>query len=82
MAYINFSEILPTEQRHFQSQLYCRADFVHDFFELLTQMVESLKNQLYMCYRVVWSHRMPYLYKSFSAKEPFNWLSCGKRLAT
>ena len=23
-------------------------------------------------YRVAWSHRMPYLYTSFSAREPYN----------
>jgi len=29
------------------------------------------------------THRMPYLCRSFSAKEPYNsWLFCGKRLAT
>ena len=34
-------------------------------------------------YRVAKTHRMPYLYKSFSAKEPYNqWLFCGKRTAT
>ena len=52
MAYIHFSEILPTKQRHFQSQLYCRADFVNGFVELLTQLVEFLKSQLCMCCRV------------------------------
>ena len=30
-------------------------------------------------YRVAKSRRMPYLYRSFSAKEPYNqWLICGK----
>ena len=34
-------------------------------------------------YRVGEAHRMPYLYKLFSAKEPYNWwLFCGKRPAT
>ena len=33
--------------------------------------------------QVVKTHRMPYLYRSFSAKEPCNqWLLCGKRPAT
>ena len=31
-------------------------------------------------YRVAKTHRMPYLYRSFSAKEPYNqWLFCEKR---
>ena len=30
-------------------------------------------------YRVAWSHRMPYLQRSFFAKEPYNWwLFCEK----
>jgi len=30
-----------------------------------------------------WRHKMPYLYRSFSAKEPYEyWLFCGKRPAT
>jgi len=34
-------------------------------------------------YRVVQTHRMPYLYRSFSAKEPYNsWLFCEKWPAT
>jgi len=37
---------------------------------------------VYMCkciYRVAKTHRMPYLHRSFSAKEPYNlWLFCGK----
>jgi len=31
------------------------------------------------CYRAVKSDRMPYLHRSFSAKEPYNWwLFCGE----
>ena len=34
-------------------------------------------------YRVAETHGIPYLYRSFSAKEPYNqWLFCGKWLAT
>jgi len=34
-------------------------------------------------YRVAKTHRMPYLYRSFSAKEPYNyWLFCGTWPAT
>jgi len=34
-------------------------------------------------YRVAKTRRMPYLYRSFSEKEPYNsWLFCGKRPAT
>jgi len=34
-------------------------------------------------YRVAKTHRMPYLYRSFSAKEPYNlWLFCEKGPAT
>ena len=34
-------------------------------------------------YRVVKTQRMPYLYRSFSTKEPYNhWLFCGKSLAS
>ena len=34
-------------------------------------------------YRVAKTHRMPYLFRSFSAKEFYNsWLYCGKRPAT
>ena len=34
-------------------------------------------------YRVTRMHRVPYLYRSFSAKEPYNWwLFCGRKPAT
>jgi len=34
----------------------------------------------HVSYRVAYSHRMLYLYGSFSTKEPYNeWLFCGKR---
>ena len=34
-------------------------------------------------YRVSKMHRMPYLYRSLSAKEPYNsWLLCGEKPAT
>ena len=35
------------------------------------------------CYRAAKTHEMPYLYRSFSTKEPYNqWLFYGKRPAT
>jgi len=38
---------------------------------------------MYKWYRVAKTHRMPYLYRSFSAKEPYNqWLICEKWPAT
>jgi len=37
----------------------------------------------HLVYRMAKTHRMPYLYRLFSAKEPYTlWLLCGKRPAT
>ena len=59
---------------HFSWKLSYIVQFAAFFFHIYISSVTHLSH------RVVQSHRMPYLYGSFSAKEPYNqWLICGKQ---
>ena len=46
--------------------------FITSYFTVGQTPTETSSQNKQGCYRVMKTHRMPCLYKSFSAKEPFN----------
>jgi len=63
--------------------------YMHGSIGVRADEIEFNKHRQYLCqihvylYRVAKTHRMPYLHKSLSAKEPYNeWLFCEKWPAT
>ena len=63
----------------------CVTWLIHQFdmTQLAVRYDNSYVKLLDIIYRVAKMHRLPYLYRSFSAKEPCNWwFCCGKRPAT
>ena len=53
--------------------------YINTCMYIISGFVAKRDLQLKASYWVAKIHRMPYLHRSFSAKEPYNlWLLCGK----
>jgi len=70
-----------SKNSHKKAFYYCiKCNMNRDFFrELLLSARTNQPSQQSALYRLAKMHRMPYLWRSFSAKEPRKWwLFCGK----
>ena len=59
--------------------VYPKPQILKSNYECMRERAREKERERERCYRVAKTHRMPYLYRSSSAKEPYNqWLFCEK----